>query len=207
MGLHESQARLWENHVGRSLAFWQHVAPLIGKLFPEAARIDPAAVHRAVNRVRPGPNRVDADELTYHLHILLRYELEKSLLAGDLDVAGLPAAWNELSGSLIGVTPASDREGVLQDVHWSLGNFGYFPSYSIGSLYAAQLIEAYGREHALEDEIARGELAALLRWLRINVHELGHTRSGEEIVAACTGKGLDAAAFFRHAKTIAGGDA
>jgi carboxypeptidase Taq len=203
MGVHESQARLWENHVGRSLAFWQHALPHIRELFPEAAReTDARVIHRAVNRVRPGPNRVAADELTYHLHILLRYELELLLLGGEIRVEELPGAWNERSEALIGVVPPGDREGVLQDVHWSLGNFGYFPSYSIGSLYAAQLIEAYERGHALEDEIARGELAPLSAWLSENVHEQGHLSSGEEIIARCTGKGLDAAAFFRRAKRI-----
>jgi carboxypeptidase Taq len=199
MGLHESQSRLWENHVGRSLAFWQHLFPAIRSLFPEAAAgLSGETFHRWVNRVRPGVIRVSADEMSYHLHILLRYELELALLAGDLSAGDLPGAWNERSAALIGVTPASDREGVLQDVHWSLGMFGYFPTYTLGSLYAAQLAEAYRRDHPLEDEIRAGRFAGLLAWLRQKVHAPGHRLAAEEIVKAATGTGLDAAAFFRH---------
>jgi carboxypeptidase Taq len=199
MGLHESQSRLWENHVGRSLAFWQHWFPAIQALFPEAtAGLNAEAFHRTVNVVRPGANRVGADEMSYHLHILLRYELELALISGALPPRDLPAAWNERSADLIGVRPASDREGILQDVHWSLGMFGYFPTYTLGSLYAAQFAEAYERDHLLEEEIRRGEFTGLLAWLRRNVHQVGHRHSAEKIVTRVTGKGLDAAAFFRH---------
>jgi carboxypeptidase Taq len=199
MGLHESQSRLWENHVGRSPAFWEHWFPTLRTLFPDAtAGLDAEAFHRAVNAVRPGPNRVGADELSYHLHILLRYELELALLSGALTPRDLPGAWNERSQTLIGVKPASDQEGVLQDVHWSLGMFGYFPTYTLGSLYAAQLAEAYERDNPLQEEIRRGEFSGLLTWLRRNVHRVGHRHSAEKIVTRATGKGLDAAAFFRH---------
>jgi len=205
MGAHEAQARLWENHVGRNLAFWQGAMPDLRELFPEAAgALDATAMHRAVNRVRLGPVRIASDELTYHLHILMRYELELLLLGGDLTVAELPEAWNGRSKELLGLVPTRPREGVLQDVHWSLGNFGYFPSYSIGSLYAAQLIESFEREHALDDEIRRGDLAPLLQWLRKHVHAAGNSRSCEEVIIGCTGKGLDAGAFFRHAQKIVG---
>ncbi len=199
MGLHESQSRLWENHVGRSEEFWVHWFPEIARQFPEAAfGLDAAALYRAVNVVRPGVNRVGADEMSYHLHILLRYELELALLSGSLSVADLPAAWNQRSVELIGVRPGTDREGVLQDVHWSLGMFGYFPTYTLGSLYAAQLAEAYSREQPLADEIRRGDFAGLLGWLRRKVHQLGNRHSAEKIVTLATGKGLDAEAFFRH---------
>jgi carboxypeptidase Taq len=136
--------------------------------------------------------------MSYHLHILLRYELELALLAGDLTVGDLPAAWTERSAALIGVRPACDRDGVLQDVHWSLGMFGYFPTYTLGSLYAAQLVEAYERQSPLQDEIRGGHYGGLLAWLRRNVHQVGNRHSAEEIVARATGQGLDAAAFFRH---------
>jgi carboxypeptidase Taq len=199
MGLHESQSRLWENHIGRSSGFWEHWWPVIRELFPDAtAGLDAAGFHRAVNIVRPGATRVGADEMSYHLHILLRYELELALIGGDLKIAGLPAAWNERSLALIGVKPANAREGVLQDVHWSQGMFGYFPTYTLGSLYAAQLAEAYEREQPLQEEIRRGEFAGLLAWLRRHVHQLGHRHSAEKIVTLATGKGLDAGAFFRH---------
>jgi carboxypeptidase Taq len=199
MGLHESQSRLWENHVGRSPEFWEHWFPAIGQMFPGAIDgLSAADFHRAVNVVRPGVNRVGADEMSYHLHILLRYELELALLSGDLAVADLPEVWSERSAELIGVKPASDREGVLQDVHWSLGMFGYFPTYTLGSLYAAQFVEAYGKDHPLPDEIRRGDFTNLLAWLRKNVHQIGNRHSAEKVVTLATGKGLDSAAFFRH---------
>ncbi|HZP07799.1 hypothetical protein [Methyloceanibacter sp.] len=199
MGLQEAQARLWENHVGRSHAFWEHVFPRLQKLFPDATRgLNPESFYRDVNVVRPGLIRVAADEISYHLHIVLRYELEVALISGSLGIADLPAAWNERSASLIGVRPQSAREGVLQDVHWSLGMFGYFPTYTLGSLYAAQLAETYARNHPLDDEIGRGEFGGLLSWLRANIHRLGQRFSTEEIIEKATGGGLDTGAFFRH---------
>jgi carboxypeptidase Taq len=199
MGLQESQARLWENHVGRSRAFWDYVFPSLPKLFPDAMRgLDAESFYRDVNVVRPGLIRVAADEISYHLHIVLRYELEVALISGALGIRDLPAVWNERSASLIGARPASDCEGVLQDVHWSLGMFGYFPTYTLGSLYAAQLAETYARVHPFEDEIRHGEFNGLLAWLRTNIHRLGQRSSAEEIIEKATGKGLDASAFFRH---------
>jgi carboxypeptidase Taq len=199
MGLHESQSRLWENHVGRSREFWHRLAPRLRALFPEVmTRLDADSFWRAVNRVSPGVNRVNADEMSYHLHILLRYELEIALLAGELSVRDLPAAWRARSAELLGVTPESDREGVLQDVHWSLGSFGYFPTYTLGSLYSAQFAEAYAKHHPLAGEIREGAFGGLLGWLRQNVHRFGYRYPAEELVARATGEGLDAAAFFRH---------
>jgi carboxypeptidase Taq len=199
MGLQESQARLWENHVGRSRAFWDYVLPSLQRLFPDAMRgLDADSFYRDVNVVRPGLIRVASDEISYHLHIVLRYELEVALIAGSLGIADLPEAWNERSASLIGTRPASDREGVLQDVHWSLGMFGYFPTYTLGSIYAAQLAESYARERPLEDEIRRGEFGGLLSWLRANIHRVGQRFSAEEIIEKATGTGLDTGAFFRH---------
>jgi carboxypeptidase Taq len=199
MGLHESQSRLWENHVGRSLAFWRYLFPALGSVFSDTMEgLDAESFHRAVNIVRPGKIRVDADEMSYHLHILLRYELEIGLLSGDLAVPDLPAAWNERSAALIGTKPSSDREGVLQDVHWCLGMFGYFPTYTLGSLYSAQLAESYQRQHAFSEEIRGGHFEGLLGWLRENIHQLGHRFSAEETIRRATGKGLDSEAFFRH---------
>jgi carboxypeptidase Taq len=199
MGLQESQARLWENHVGRSRAFWDYVFPSLQKLFPDAVRgLDAGSFYRDVNVVRPGLIRVASDEISYHLHIVLRYELEAALISGSLGIRDLPEAWNERSASLIGARPSSDREGVLQDVHWSLGMFGYFPTYTLGSIYASQLAETYARAHALEDEIRRGEFSGLLAWLRTNIHRVGQRSSAEEIIEKATGKALDTGAFFRH---------
>ena len=199
MGLQESQARLWENHIGRARAFWDYALPSLQKLFPEAADgVDAEPFYRSVNLVRPGVNRVAADEVSYHLHIVLRYELEVALISDSLSIRDLPQVWNESSTSLIGATPKTDREGVLQDVHWSLGMFGYFPTYTLGSLYAAQLAEAYAREHPLDDEIRRGEFGGLLTWLRTNIHRVGQRLAAEEIVEKATGKGLETGAFFRY---------
>ena len=199
MGLHESQSRLWENHIGRSAAFWEFLFPHIGKLLGDKANgLDPSSLHRMVNLVQPGVNRVDADEMSYHLHIVMRYELELALLSGALSVSDLPAAWNERSEKLLGARPQSDREGVLQDVHWSLGSFGYFPTYTLGSLYAAQFAETYERDHPLQEEVRRGDFRGLLGWLRRNVHSVGQRTTAEGIVARTTGRGLDAAAFFRY---------
>ena len=204
MGLQESQSRLWENHVGRSRAFWDHVFPSLQRLFPDAVRgLDAESFYRSVNAVRPGLIRVAADEISYHLHIVLRYELEVALISGSLGIRDLPEAWNERSASLIGATPTSDREGVLQDVHWSLGMFGYFPTYTLGSLYAAQLAETYAREHPLEDEIRRGEFGGLLAWLRTNIHRVGQRSPAEEIIENATGKGLDTAPFSATSKRSA----
>lgn len=199
MGLHESQSRLWENHIGRSRAFWDRWFPTIEAIFPKAAAgLNGESFFRTVNAVRPGCNRVNSDEVTYHLHILLRYELELALISGDLSVHDLPAAWNERSQSLLGVAPVTDREGVLQDSHWSVGMFGYFPSYSIGSLYAAQLAEAYQMSHGLTGDLDGAEFQHLLAWLHHNVHQLGHRMPAEDIIRKATGTGLDSAAFFRH---------
>lgn len=199
MGMHECQARLWENHIGRSAAFWRFAFPHFRDAFPEAAKgLDADALYRAANVVSPGANRIYADEMSYHLHIVLRYELEIALLAGSLSVRDLPAAWNERSAALIGVTPSSDRDGVLQDVHWSLGSFGYFPSYTLGSIYGAQLVEAYSRDHPLEREIERGEFHNFLQWLHTHVHRVGHRFDAEQIVAKVTGNALDPEPFFRY---------
>ncbi|MFO1187301.1 MAG: carboxypeptidase M32 [Alphaproteobacteria bacterium] len=199
MGMHECQARLWENHIGRGLAFWEFVMPMLRELFPEAAKgLEASVFAREATRVAPGPSRVDADEITYHLHIVLRFELELALLSGALAVKDVPAAWSERSRKLIGVMPKSDLEGCLQDTHWALGMFGYFPSYTLGSLYAAELIETYSRTRKLEDEIRAGNFAPLLGWLGEKIHAPGNRASTEETIRSAGGTGLDAGALFRH---------
>ena len=197
--LHESQARLWENHVGRSRAFWQHYFGKLQSLFPAAlGGLDPRRFHAALNVIVPGANRVAADEATYDLHILVRYELEIALLEGTLGVAELPAAWNERYRRYLGVTPQSPREGCLQDVHWALGDFGYFPTYTIGNLYAASLVEAYARGADLEAELARGDLGSLRSWLAQHVYAHGAELEAEDVIEAATGRRLDTGAFFRR---------
>jgi carboxypeptidase Taq len=199
MGLHESQSRLWENHIGRSRVFWDRWFPVIESLFPDAvSELTASDFHRSVNAVRRGVSRVAADEVSYHLHILLRYELELALISGDLTVADLPDAWNERSRSLLGVVPANDRDGVLQDSHWSVGMFGYFPSYTIGSLYAAQLTEAFQRSRGHSGELEDRDSQPLLNWLRKEVHQRGHRLSAEDTIRCATGSGLDPTAFLMH---------
>ncbi len=199
MGLHEAQARLWENHVGRSLPFIELLFPRMRQLFPSALEgIDAQKFWRALNCVRPGTNRTGADEMTYHLHIILRTELESALLASQLAVKDLVQAWDDRSHALLGTRPATARDGVLQDAHWAVGMFGYFPTYTIGSLYAAQLTEAYASKHNLGVEIRQGQFSGLLGWLSKNVYEIGNRLPAEEIVIRATGRGLETASFFRH---------
>jgi carboxypeptidase Taq len=199
MGLHESQARLWENHVGRSAAFWTHYFARLECAFPAAlGKVDARQFHRAMNVIAPGLNRVAADEATYNLHVLVRYELEIALLAGDLAVRELPGAWNERYRHYLGVTAAAPRDGCLQDVHWALGELGYFPTYTIGNLYAAQLVDAYARAHDLDDELARGDLTSLRAWLAAHVYAHGAKLDAEDLIETATGHRLDVEPFFRR---------
>jgi carboxypeptidase Taq len=201
MGLHESQSRLWENLVGRSLPFWTACLPRIAKVFPALAGVPVVAFHRAVNRVERSLVRTESDEITYNLHIVLRFELELALLRGQLSVADLPAAWNARSERLLGVRPATDAQGVLQDIHWATGDFGYFPTYTLGNLYAATLHAAAERElPRLADDVARGDLAPLRAWLTAKVYRVGRRKDAEEIVRDATGEGLTDRDFERYVK-------
>ena len=188
-GLHESQSRFWENYVGRSLAFARFLAPRLAAAFPGRATPDADAIFRAQNRVERGLIRVMADEVTYNLHIIVRFELELSLFEGTLAVKDVPAAWNERYQRYLGVTPPDDARGCLQDVHWSAGLFGYFPSYSLGNLYAASLgATLRGAMPDLDARIERGDFAPILAWLREHVHQVGHRLEAPEIVRAAVGE-------------------
>ena len=201
-GIHESQSRLWENLVGRSLPFWRAVLPRLARHFPQLASVTPERFFRAVNRVERSLIRVEADEVSYNLHIVLRFELELALLRGTLGVADLPAAWNERSARLLGVTPPDDAQGVLQDIHWAWGSFGYFPTYTVGNLYAASLWAGARRELAgLDEAIEHGELRPLRDWLGRRVHAVGRRRSAEQIVRDVTGSGLTDADFRSYLET------
>lgn len=186
-GLHESQSRFWENAIGRSEAFFQWMQPLLDEHFPGHGKT-PQDLYRAANRIQPGPIRVSADEVTYNLHIIIRVELELMLFDGELAVADLPAAWNDRYQRYLGITPASDSEGVLQDVHWSGGSFAYFQSYTLGNLYAAGF-HAVLREQMpdLDDKIANGDFAPILGWLRENIHQHGRTLHGTDRARAVCG--------------------
>jgi carboxypeptidase Taq len=200
MGVHESQSRLWENQVARSRPFWQFFEPRFRETFSaQIGAVSSDELYLAVNAVRPTLIRVDADEVTYNLHIILRFEIEKRLFAGTLAVADLPAAWNTLAKELLGLTPANDREGVLQDVHWSGGMFGYFPSYCLGNMMAAQFwYKAQGDLPGLDDDFARGDFSRLLGWLRRNIHEQGRRHDTRELVRVVTGEPLSPKHLLRY---------
>jgi carboxypeptidase Taq len=189
LALHESQARLWENTVGRSLAFWKHFFPLARQTFPQALHdVTLDEFHFAVNHVEATLIRVSADEVTYNLHILIRFELEQALVAGDLRVADLPAAWDEAYRHYLGVVPADDAQGCLQDCHWGAGLIGYFPTYTLGNLYAAQLFARASTDLGdLEAEFARGDFRSLLDWLRDRVHRQGRRHPAAQLIEQATG--------------------
>jgi carboxypeptidase Taq len=198
LGVHESQGRLWESAVGRTLGFWQHFWPSLSQLFP-VALADTTAMElwRAVNVVEPSLNRVRADEVTYNLHILLRFELEQALIAGDLDVADLPAAWNAGHRRLLGSEPPTDREGCLQDGHWATGLFGYFPTYTLGNLIAAQLAARAEQDlGSLSGVFASGNFAALRNWLKGKLFQHGKRFSTAQLVERATGQPLDCRALI-----------
>jgi carboxypeptidase Taq len=201
MSVHESQSKLWENHVGRHRAF----APVLAADFAAAGyAIDPAALHETVTRVQPSLIRVSADPLTYPLHIVLRFELELALIGGTLDVGDLPAAWNDGMRRLLGVEVPDDAHGVLQDVHWAGASFGYFPSYALGCLIAAQLWERLEADLGPRDEaLAAGEVEAIRDWLGTHVHRWGRRLDTEPLVEQATGRGLEAAPFLRHVSALA----
>jgi carboxypeptidase Taq len=189
LGIHESQSRLWENAVGRSRTFWTHVLPLAQRIFHEAlAGVALDDFLFAVNRVEPSLIRVHADEVTYNLHILLRFELEQALLCGDLAVGDVPAAWNESMQRLLGLTPPDDAGGCLQDIHWSCGLFGYFPTYTLGNLYAAQLFARADAELGdLGPSFARGEFEPILEWMRAKIHRQGRRYRAARLIEHATG--------------------
>ena len=199
MAAHESQSLLMEMQACRSPAFLRYLSGLLAETFGQQEAFSPANLERLYTRVERGLIRVDADELTYPLHILLRYRLEQALVAGDLAVADLPAAWNDGMAELLGRRPDSDREGVLQDIHWPVGAFGYFPSYTVGAVLAAQLFAA-AREAVpdLMERIARGDFSALLAWLRENVHSKASSVDLDQLVQGATGHPLTADAFLAH---------
>ena len=190
LGVHESQSRLWENAVGRSRPFWIYWFPLARRVFHEALHdVTLDGFLGAVNHVEPGPIRVQADEVTYNLHIIVRFELEQALIAGDLAPADLPAAWNQKYQEVLGVTPSTAAEGCLQDIHWSAGLFGYFPTYTLGNVYAAQLFgRARGDLPGLDESFARGEFAELLSWLRDNIHRHGQRYRPGTLIERATGQ-------------------
>jgi carboxypeptidase Taq len=200
MAVHESQSRMWENFVGRSKPFWTAFYPRLQELFPEAlGKVKLTDFYRAINKVEPSFIRVDADEATYNLHIMLRFEIEIELTSGTLEVRDLPEAWNTRMRDYLGITPPNDAKGVLQDVHWSEGYIGYFPTYALGNLVAAQLWEKINNDIPdLAAQIERGEFGALLGWLRENIHRHGAKYYPIELLQRVTGQGLTPEPYLRY---------
>jgi carboxypeptidase Taq len=189
LGIHESQSRLWENHIGGSTAFWEHWYPRACYHFPELKRFRPEQLAAAARRVSPSFIRVDADEVTYDQHIILRFELERALINGDLAVREVPEAWNARFKELLGLTVPDDARGCLQDIHWSMGSLGYFCTYTLGNLNASQLMAAARRAMpSLDGELAAGRYQNLLRWLRTNIHEAGRRFEPQELMVRTTGE-------------------
>lgn len=203
LGIHESQSRMWENLIGQSLPFWKHYARILRAYFPNKLDdVTPEMLYAAVNRVEPSLIRVDADECTYNLHIVLRFELELALIEGRLNVRDIPEAWNEKMRQYLGLTPPDDALGCLQDIHWSHGAMGYFPTYALGNLYSAQLFEAMSAElPELWTQVENGRFDAILGWLREKVHRFGRRKTAVEIVTEATGKAPSAEPYLSYLET------
>jgi carboxypeptidase Taq len=200
LGIHESQSRMWENCVGRSRPFWRFFYPMLQQTFHHQLRsLDGEQFYAAINRVKPSLIRVEADELTYNLHIMLRFEIEQDLIEGKTRPEDLPGIWNRKMEEYLGIVPSNDAEGVLQDVHWSFGAFGYFPTYTIGNLYSVQFYEQAKLEIPhLEDEIAAGQLMVLQRWLGQKIHRWGRMFTPDHLSRRVTGKSLDPEPFLSY---------
>jgi carboxypeptidase Taq len=200
LGIHESQSRLWENCVGRSRAFWRFFYPVLQQTFHHQLRhVEMEEFYAGINRVKPSFIRVEADELTYNLHIMLRAEIEQHLIEGHTRADDLPEIWNSKMKEYLGIVPPTDAEGVLQDVHWSLGAFGYFPTYALGNLYAVQFYDQARMEIPhLEDEIAAGQLSVLRRWLEQKIHRWGRMFTPERLSQRVTGRSVNPGPFLRY---------
>lgn len=201
-GIHESQSRLWENQVGRGLPFWEHFFPRLKQTFPTAlSGVSREAFHFAINDVRPSLIRVEADETTYNLHIALRFELELALLSGDLTVSDLPSVWNERFSALFGMSVPNDSFGCLQDIHWSFGGIGYFPTYTLGNLYAAQFMVAIKQQlgiEATDEAFRRGDFSPLKDWLTQNIHRHGQRFRASELCRRATKSSLSPKPFLAY---------
>ncbi len=203
LAVHESQSRMWENLVGRSLPFWEHFYPRLQEIFPSQLNDVPLErFYRGINKVQPSMIRVEADEATYNLHIMLRLELEIALMEGTLAVKDLPQAWNSRFEEYLGIVPPNNALGVLQDVHWSAGLVGYFSTYALGNLISVQLWELINEDIPdLEDQIRQGEFSSLLTWLREKIHRHGSKFEPQELVARVTGSKIDPAPYVRYLRT------
>jgi len=200
LGIHESQSRMWENLVGRSLAFWEHFYPRTQTAFSDSlANVSLNDFYQAINDVRPSWIRVEADEVTYNLHIMLRFEIEQALIGGELDVADIPQVWNETFVRYFGMSPPDDSMGCLQDVHWSAGLLGYFPTYSLGNMYASQFYEKATEDLGdLQQMFREGEFEPLRTWLRNHIHIHGKRYLSPDLIKKVTGQPLSSKPLLRH---------
>jgi carboxypeptidase Taq len=202
LGVHESQSRLWENLVGRSKGFWAKYYPRLQETFPgQFAKVPAETFYKAINTVSPTFIRVESDEVTYNLHIILRYEMEQELLEKKLSVKDAPARWNEKMKKYLGIVPSKDSQGILQDVHWSGGGIGYFPTYTLGNILSVQFFEAACKAHpAIPAEIGQGKFSTLFEWLRKNVHQFGRKMTPTELVTRATGSPLTTRPYIAYLK-------
>ncbi len=201
MGVHESQSRFFENIIGRSRAFLSALLPVLSELFPEQMQgVSEDMLYMAANAARPSLIRIDADELTYPFHIIIRYELEKSLISGSLNANDLPDAWNEKYREYLGVEVPDDRRGVLQDSHWSSGLFGYFPSYALGSAYGAQILHAMNRDFDVFGNVAQGDLEPVVSWLTEHIYRYGKLYEPEKLIEMCCGEKFSASYYINYLK-------
>ena len=200
LGIHESQSRFWETRIGQSQAFWQYFLPPLKKLFPDKLKnITLSQFYHAINHVHPSFIRVESDEVTYSLHVILRYELEKQMISGKLKSHEIPEAWREMMETLLGVTPSSDKDGCLQDIHWSMGGIGYFPTYALGNLYAAQFFDAFAQKYPdWQKRVSEGELLFIKNWLNQEIHQHGRTYSAEQLVKKVSGQALSTKSYLNY---------
>ncbi|MES2702172.1 MAG: carboxypeptidase M32 [Bacteroidota bacterium] len=200
LSIHESQSRFWENCIGRGLDMWQHFYPKLQQYFPEQlGSVSLTDFYKAVNKVEPSLIRTEADEVTYHFHVLIRYEIEKAIIKGEIATADLPQAWNELYYKYLGIKAKDYKTGVIQDVHWSHGSFGYFPTYTLGSFYAAQFFAQAQKElPAMAEQVRTANMAPLLQWLRTKVHQYGRRYYSDDLCRHVTGEGLNVKYFIDY---------
>jgi carboxypeptidase Taq len=200
MGIHESQSLFWENMIGRSEPFWAWAFPQLRDIFPDRlGSMNATEFFRAINVVKPSFIRIEADELTYNLHIIIRFEIEEALINGRMEVDDIPSVWNSKMEQYLGIVPHNDAEGCLQDIHWSFGGFGYFPSYTLGKLYAAMFYRQMQSDiPGIEDQMARGEFGAILGWLREKIHRWGRAKRSSELVMEICGEPLTEKAFMEY---------
>lgn len=200
LGIHESQSRWWETRIGQSKPFWKHYLPLLKKTFK--GKLDDVSLvefYRAVNKVQPSFIRVEADEVTYPLHVILRFEIEKELIEGSMQVRDIPEAWNARMKSYLGITPPNDAQGCLQDIHWAMGGFGYFSTYTLGNMFAAQFFDAFEKDYPTwKEQVSQGHLSFIKEWLNKQIHQYGRQYSSKELIKKVTGKAFSSEPYLRY---------